>query len=406
MKGKARTKALAVFLPVLLALTVTAAGGAASERKSAETGPITLAILAHNTGAVASVGPDKEFGVKAGVALATNGTFRVAGREIKFVVGDDGSDAGRSSGVARRIVLEERPAIVFGFDTSSSALASERVMVDAKIPSITSIAAADELTAYSKTSFRTSRNATQEATMGAAVVNIKKGQTYMILAPDYAYGQSAAKAWDAILAKKGGQSVGPVLFAPLSGNDYTAAAERVRTARPQILVVVTFGGSGGPLLWQALDRAGVPERSKTYTLLPQRPTRVAMGDVAKKISYFAIYDPNLERKNKLHQQFLRYFSKLSGGKRADIYAGDAAVAGWIAVQALRKTNGSTDSDAIVRALEGQTGTSIKGAYQIRKADHVFIQSFYEAKIGALNQGQLVKRFPLGLSRIPITKTVG
>lgn len=371
-------------------------GGASGE-------PITFGILTEKTGALAALGRDLEYGVKAGVSVATNGTNEVAGRPIEFVVGDNQSDSGEAPRVARQMLQQDQPDVVFNFGSSASALAAAPILADAEVIDIAPIAASDELTAFSPTSFRTSRNATQEAKMGAEVTDIQQGETFMILAPDYAYGQSAAKAWQELLTEQGGKMIGDIIYAPLEARDYTAAAERVRGQNPDKLIVVTFASTGGPRLFQAIDSAGITDSTEVITLLPQRPTREALGPVATEIKYFAIYDPNLP-KNEINKQMIEVYREMAN-EPPDIYAGDSAVAGMMAVEAIRKTDGDTSSQALVGALEGIEGESVKGIYRVRPEDHLFLFSFYEAGLNENLEAQLIKEFPLEASEIPVTKTI-
>jgi branched-chain amino acid transport system substrate-binding protein len=50
------------------------------------------------------------------------------------------------------------------------------------------------------------------------------------------------------------------------------------------------------------------------------------------------------------------------------------------VEGLKKTGGSTDSDALIKAFEGLTFDGPKGKISIRPEDHVAIQDMYIVKI--------------------------
>jgi len=405
-RGARARRALITAVVAASALGFAACGG--DEDGGGEGGgsgePIVLGIQTSVTGAIAALGVDQDCGIKAGVDLATDGTMEVAGRPIEFVVGDDQSDAGQAPRIARQMLQQDQPDIVFGFPTSSSALAAAPVMADAGVIDIYTIAAADELTAFSPTTFRTSRNATQEAKMGTSAAAIEEGDSFMIVAPDYAYGQSAAKAWEALLNEQGGEQLSDIIYAPLDARDYTSAVERVRAEQPDILVVVTFAGTGGPRLFQAIDRAKIAQDSRVITLLPQRPTREALGGIATEIEYFAIYDPLLPD-NEINKEFVDAFVEACDGTQPDVYAGDAGIAGMMAVEALKATEGDTDPEALRQALEGIEGESVKGAYKVRPEDHTFLFSFYGASLNQDLDAELEETFDMEDSEIPVTKTI-
>lgn len=390
------------------ALTVGVGCGGGSNSSSGGGGSddtVVFGIQTHETGALSAVGLDKIYGIEAGVDIATGGTNEVEGKKIEFVIADDGSDPGASPQVARQQIQQDKPNIVFGFDSSSSAVATAPITSDAGIPSIFPIAASDELTGFSEWVFRTSRNATQEAQMGATVAQIDEGESYMILAPDYAYGQSAAAAWDELLTEQGGEALEAPLFAPLEGKDYTSVVERVRNADPDVLVVVTFASASGPLLWQTINNAGIADRSEIVTLMPQAPVREAMGPIARKIRYFAIYDPALPD-NKLNDDFVKKFTELSGGTPPDIYAGDSGVAGMMAVKAIEETGGDTSPEALADALSGLQAEALKGPYEVRPEDHTFLQTFYEASLNPDLTAKRIKEFSMEDSVIPVEQPIG
>lgn len=382
------------LVAALAGCSSNSSGGASDE------GPIKFGILTEKTGPQASLSPDKEFGVKAGVALATNGTNEVAGRKIEFVVGDDRSDVSQAPTVARRIVQQDNPAVMFGFSVSDAAVATAPIMADAKVPDIYTVSSTTELSNFADTTFRTSRDSQQEAKMFATVARIKEGETFQILAPDLAFGQATAEATEKLLEEEGGKAAGEIIYAPLEADDYTAAVERVRQRRADKLMVVTFTGPAGARLWQTIGRAGVADDAEIYTLLQQFPVREGMGPIAQEVNFFALYDPELVRSD-LNDRFIAEFKKLSGGAPPDIYAGDAGTAGILAVEALKSTKGDTSPEKISEALEGMKGEGIRGKFTLRAEDHVFLQPFFEARLNDKFEAKLVRTFPPDAIDVPV-----
>jgi branched-chain amino acid transport system substrate-binding protein len=389
-------------LGALTCAIVIALAGCSSESSGggSDEGPIKFGLLTEKTGPQAALSPDKEFGVKAGVSIATDGTNEVNGRKIEFVVGDNRSDVGQAPTVARRIVQQDRPAIMFGFSVSDSAAATAPIMADAKIPDIYTVSSTIQLSNFSDYTFRTARDSKQEAEMFAAVAKIKRGETFQILAPDLAFGKNTGEATQAVLQKQGGRPAGDIIYAPLVADDYTAAIERVRQRRADKLMVVTFTSAAGARLWQTIGRAGIADDTEIYTLLQQKPVREGMGPIAQKVNFFALYDPELVRSD-LARRFADVFKRLSGGTAPDIYAGDAGTAGILAVEALKRTKGDTDPEKIAKALEGMEGEGIRGPFEVRAEDHVFMQPFYEARLDQSFRAKLVRTFPKETIEVPV-----
>jgi branched-chain amino acid transport system substrate-binding protein len=390
----------AVLAATCALAAVVSACSSNSSGGDSEEGTIKFGVLTERTGPQASLSPDKEFGVKAGVALATNGTNEVAGRKIEFIVGDNRSDVAQAPTVTRRIVQQHKPAIMFGFSVSDSAAATAPIMADAKIPDIYTVSSTIQLSNFSDTTFRTARDSIQEAHMFAAVARVKPGETFQILAPDLAFGKNTAEATDKALRAKGARPAGDIIYAPLVADDYTAAVERVRQRGADKLMVVTFTSAAGARLWQTIGRAGIADDTEIYTLLQQRPVREGMGPIAQKVNFFALYDPELAD-GELSRRFAEEFKRLSGGTEPDIYAGDAGTAGILAVEALKQTKGDTSPEKIVAALEGMTGEGIRGPFEVRAQDHVFMQPFYEARLDESFRAELVRTFPPETIEVPV-----
>jgi branched-chain amino acid transport system substrate-binding protein len=396
----------AVLTLGMVGALVAACGGSSGSNGSDGTAagkPIVFGIQTSRTGAIANEGFQQLYGIQAGVAAATNGTNEVAGHPIKFVTVNDGSDAGRAPQAARQMMQQDHPNVVFGFPLSSSALATANVSQDAHIPTFYTETASDDLTGYGPYVYRTARSATQEAQGYGLVANIQKGQRFLVLAPDYAYGQSVAAAIEETGKKAGGIEAGKPLYAPLDATDFTSVVAKAASLKPDVLVVAQFPGSSGPILWSAIDNAGLADSMSITTLLPEQPALKAMGSIVQKLHFFAIAVPQIPD-NAMYAKVTEAYRKLAG-KDPDIYVADSANAGIIAVQALEKTGGNASGEELTKALDGLKGQGAKGDYEIRAEDHLLLQNFFEASIGGDGKVVVNKTFPIEQSDLPVTKTI-
>ena len=76
------------------------------------------------------------------------------------------------------------------------------------------------------------------------------------------------------------------------------------------------------------------------------------------------------------------------------------------VAALEKTNGSTDTETLIAAMEGMAFDSPKGRVQFRAEDHQALQSMYGFRLtmpadGAWAVPVLTREFGIGDMNIPI-----
>jgi branched-chain amino acid transport system substrate-binding protein len=379
-----RRSYVAVALVACLAFLGQGIGGASamhSQKSGGLTGTITIGQISTLTGAFSFYGQEQEQGFYVGLKYATNGTFKVDKAKLKIKLY---SDVNSTSGLPDPAIATSDAKTAFTSDhvqilqcctSSGNALAVAQVAAQYKKILMVAPAADDTISGINRYTFRTSREASQDALTGAKYAYQKFGHSYMTLAQDTAFGHSQISAWKGQLDKLHATDQGDVLF-PFNATDFTPYIQQILSKKPNWLFLAC-AGTQCTSLGKQLDQQGLLDQVKVMTGLGNIASFPAYGDAGTKIGYMSVYYykfPKTAANTYMVKQIKKLFNR-----PADIFDQDAFAAAQQIVAALKKTH-STNSQALIRALEGQTVQGPKGPYTIRKQDHVCLQPMYITKL--------------------------
>ncbi|MFE9611957.1 substrate-binding domain-containing protein [Streptomyces sp. NPDC006012] len=401
---RTRTRAAATALSVAALLAAgcaqagTAGSGSAGDGKG--TAPVEIGLVYSRTGPLAAYGKQYMEGFKAGLAYATKGTGKVDGRPVEITERDDAGDASKAV-AAGKDLIGRGTKILAGSTDSGIALQMAPLAAQNKVLFIDGPAATDAVTGINKYTFRSGRQSYQDTLTAAAMLGDAKGKKVTVLAQDSTFGQANADAVKAVLGGAGAD-VSSVL-APPSATDLTPFARQVRAAGPD-LVFVAWAGATAPALWTALDQQGVPASSKVTTGLAGTASYPVFGAGGQKITFLAHYFPGAAG---TPQEKAMTESVEKAGGTPDLFTPDGFTAAQMIVHAVESS--ATDTDAMVKALEGWTFDGVKGRQQIRAEDHALLQPMFQARLrgsGRTAEPELVRTLPLAKVAPPVQPLAG
>ncbi|HEY6790673.1 MAG TPA: ABC transporter substrate-binding protein, partial [Trebonia sp.] len=206
------------------------------------------------------------------------------------------------------------------------------------------------------------------------VANAGSGQKIVVLAQDYAFGQSyvtdAQKVFGSI-----GDKVTPVLV-PLTTTDFTPTALQVKALHPS-LIFLAWAGTTGAALAQALDQQGDFNGTKVVTGLANIATYPFYGAAGAKFDYLSLY--LYQGSGNAADQYLISQMKAKYNSVPDLFTPDGFVAAQMVVHAIQ-AGGGTDVNSMTSALSGWTFLAPKGEQQIRASDHAMLQPMFQVKL--------------------------
>ena len=369
--------AVAVGLALAMAALPSAAWATRTPNRAAEApaaSAVKVGIIYEKTGIFSVYANEYQQGFEIGLDYATKNTGQVDGHPIQ-VTWDDDADNATTAVTDFKSLVGAGYKIVAG--TVDSGIATELAPLAAqnKVLYISGPAAADQLTGANPYTFRSGRQTYQDVMAAKSFVASEgRGKTIVVLAQDYAFGESyvtdAQKVFGAI-----GDKVEPVLV-PLTTLNFTPTALHVKALHPD-MVFLAWAGTTGAALAQALDQQGVLSATKVVTGLANIATYPFYGAAGTKFDYLSLYfyqAPRTAPNNFLIKEMRSKYHTVP-----DLFAPDGFVAAQMVVHAIQASGGSNVS-AMIRALSGWKFVAPKGLQEIRPSDHAMLQPMYQAKL--------------------------
>jgi len=317
----------------------------------------------------------------------------VAGRKIEIIRRDDGASADVAKRMARELVVNDKVDILAGFAITPEALAVAEVATEGKKLMVVMNAATAIITTKSPYIVRASLTIPQvNESFGtwAAKSGIKKVYT---LVSDYAPGHDAEAAFTRGFKEAGGEIVG-TLRIPLANPDFSAFVQRIKDANPEAIYIFVPGGAQPAALAKAMVERGM-DTSKIKILgqgeITEENAIRGMGEAALGVVTAFHYDYNHD--SKLNKEYVAAFNA-DYKRNPDFFSMGAYDGMHVIYEALKKTGGKTDGDALVEAAKGLKWESPRGPVSIDPQTRDIIQTVYFRKVekvgGALKNVEFEK----------------
>lgn len=345
--------------------------------------PVRVGFITDATGALAIYGAHMLRSFPLGLEYATGAegvagddftSYTLDGCEVQVYMRDDQSDPAITATVGRELIEDVGVDILVGTVSSGATGALQELARENQVPLIVAPAAANDITGltFNEYTFRTSRNNYQDA------VNIceyftQQYDTFVQIAPDYAFGYGGAQAFRDACTLMGGEFAADDIFAPLDTTDFTPYMEQIQAAGADAFIVTWAGGGFIPMM-QAADELGVLEETALAASFIDNVAMPAffanaIGTTSGTLYHYSL--PDNEINDWLVEQVQARHSTFP-----DLFDADAMNAGIMLATVLRMTGGDTSPEALIEAMEGMSFEGPKGTIDIRAEDHVAMQDMY------------------------------
>ncbi len=338
---------------------------------------IRVAFIYDKTGPLEAYVKQTQTGLMVGLEYATNGTMTVAGRKIVLIERDSQGKPDVAKLQLAAAYADDKADVAIAATASGGSLAMLPVAEEYKKILLIEPAVADSITGdkWNKYIFRTARNSSQDA-ISNAVAQDKPGVSIATLGQDNAFGRDGVKAFkDALKQAK----IVHEEYLPAATTDFTAGAQRLidklKNKPGRKLIWIIWAGAGSPFKIADLDlnRYGI-EIVSGGNILPAMSVYKNFPGMEGATYYY--YDIP---KNPLNAVLVsRHMSKFK--TPPDFFTAGGFSVAMALVTALKKTNGETNTDALIAAMEGMSFDTPKGKMTFRKEDHQAMQSMFHFKI--------------------------
>jgi branched-chain amino acid transport system substrate-binding protein len=271
---------------------------------------------------------------------------KVNGKPITVVYADHQNKADIAASRAREWIDRDGVNVIIGGTNSATALSTNQVAGEKKIPYINIGAGADTLTNEQCTPYTVhyAYDTMALAKGTGSAVTKQGGKTWYFLTADYAFGKALEKNTSDVVKASGGQVLGAVRH-PLSASDFSSFLLQAQGSKAQVLGLANAGGDTINSI-KAAKEFGIPKTMKIAALLifltdiHSLGLETTQGLVATDSWYW-----NKDENTRKWAQ--RYFTKMKKMPTSLQAADYSAVTTYLkAVQAA----GSTDSDKVMDQL--------------------------------------------------------
>lgn len=341
---------------------------------------IKIGVLASRTGALESYGEQTVRGFELGLDYATEGTRTVAGRKIEFIVEDTETKPEVAVQKATKLLEDDGVDFLVGSSSSGDTLAVLPLAEEYEKIMIVEPAVADSITGseYNPYIFRTARNSSQDAVAGAAAI-AGKGVKIVTLAPDNSFGRDGVAAFKESAIKLGAELVHEE-YADPAATDFTSNVQKVIDSKPDYLFVI-WAGANTP--WNQI--ADMKVQDKGIKISTGAPDIAALSTMEPLIGMegFTVYYHELPQ-NEVNDWLVSEHKQRFNGAVPDLFTPGGMSAAIAIVEAVKKTEGDTDSAKLIETMEGMSFATPKGEMTFRKEDHQALQTLYAIKLEKQN----------------------
>ncbi|HAE51357.1 urea ABC transporter substrate-binding protein [Tistrella sp.] len=298
-----------------------------------------------------------------------NASGGILGRQIKIIQEDGASDWPTFAEKARKLLVNDKTAAVFGCWTSASRKAV--LPVFEKENGLLYYPTFYEGLEQSPNVFYTGQEATQQILAGIDWVMKDKGaKSFYLLGSDYIWPRTSNKIARKHIERNGAQVLGEEYF-PLGHTQFNSVINKIKLRKPDVIYAIIVGGSN-VAFYKQLKAAGIDLSKQTLLTISVTEDEVrGIGGENIAGAYAAMkYFQSLDNDN--NKAFVKAFKDMWG---QDMVIGDVTQAAylgpWLWKAAVEKA-GSFDVDKVREASPGiELTTAPEGYVKIHPNHHLW-----------------------------------
>ncbi len=357
-----------------LALSLSAGAAAAQE-------PLKIGLIQSITGPFNTVGKAVVNGAR--LYMQQHGDT-VAGRKIQLIVKDDATSPEVAKRLAQEMIVNDKVAII-GAGITPSALTIAPLVTEAKIPTVVMVSGASITVDRSPYMVRTGFTLGQSSAVIADWAVQNGARKVITIVNDWAPGLEAETAFKNRISKGGGQIMESMRI-PLANPDFAPFLQRARDLGPDTLFAYFPGNQAGvfakQFLERGMDKSGIrlvgPGDLTDDDELPGMSD--AMLGIVTALHYSALHD------SPMNKAYVKDF-EAAYGKRPNFVSLGGYDGMHLIYEALKKTGGKADGDAMLAAMKGMKWESPRGPMSIDPETRDVVHNEYIRKVEKVN-GQL------------------
>ncbi len=293
----------------------------------------------------------------------------ILGKKIEIISRDDAGKPGNAVKIAEELIRRDKVALIMGSFFSHVGLALTDFAKRNKVFYLAAEPLSDAVV-WAKGNhytFRLRPSTYMQAAMLADEASENPAKHWATIAPNYAYGKDAVKSFKKVLMAKRPDvkfvaEQWPALFKINAGSEIQALSK----ANPQAVYNVTFGGDLAKFVREGKLRGFFKGRF-IVSLLTGEPEYLDPLKGEAPVGWLVTGYPWYDITTPEHAKFLKAYQN-----KYNDYPRMGSVVGYnmmMAIAAMLKRAGCTDTEKMIQAMEGLTFDSPLGPITFRKIDH-------------------------------------
>jgi branched-chain amino acid transport system substrate-binding protein len=361
-------------------LGILAAGMALLLAAAASAQTIKVGVINSYSGPFATLGDLMDKGMK--LYVKQNADKLPPGVKVELIIRDDGGpNPDKAKQLAQELIVRDKVQFITGVVFTPNAMAIAPLTQEAKVPFFIGNAGTSVITERSPYIARFSFTLWQSSYPLGAWASRRYKRAYIAVS-DFAPGHDSEAAFERGFTEGGGKIIGKVRI-PLANPDFVPFMQRVKDAKPDVLMAFTPAGRQATQIMKAygdlgLDKAGIkfigPGDITTDEELPN------MGDVALGVITMHHYSAAATRP--ANKAFIAAWKKEYGEKSWPSFM---SVGQWDAMDAIyyaiREQKGKLDPDRTMTLVKKyKNPNSPRGPIAIDPATRDIIQNEYMREV--------------------------
>ena len=357
---------LAYFTAALLAATAANAQGT-----------IKIGLICPYSGQFADPAAQMDNGIK--LYIKQNGDT-IAGKKIELIRKDSGGIAPDvAKRLAQELIVRDKVDLLACFALTPNALAVADVSAQAKKFMVNMNAATSIITTKSPYMVRTSFTIPQvNEALGTWAYKNGARKAYTLVS-DFSPGHDGEGAFQRAFKEAGGEIIGSARF-PVANQDFTAFLQRAKDMNPDVLYIWVPGGPQPAAIGKAVAERGI-DLKKTKVVgqgeLTFEEALKGMGDAG--IGFITAFHYDYNHQSAKNKAFVAAYNA-EYKRNPDMFSAGGYDGMHVIYEALKKTKGDTDGDALIAAAKGMKWESPRGPMMIDPETRDVIQTVYIRRV--------------------------
>jgi branched-chain amino acid transport system substrate-binding protein len=308
-----------------------------------------------------------------------NAAGGVLGKKIQVVSRDDNGSPGDAVRVAEELVSREGVALIAGTFLSNTGLAVTDFAKQKKVFFLAAEPLTDKITWQNgnRYTFRLRPNTYMQVAMLVPEAAKLKKKRWVVVYPNYEYGQSAAATFKAMLKKlQPDVEFLPDQATPLGRIEAGAVVQALSDAKPDAIFNVLFGADLSKFVREGNTRELFKGR-EVVSLLTGEPEYIEPLKDEAPVGWIVTGYPYYGIQTDEHKKFfLAYFRKYNEYPKLGSVVGYSTI--WSIAEGIKKAK-STDTEKLIAAFSGMPVMTPFGRITYRALDHQSTMGAYLGK---------------------------